>query len=167
MTEDDINPSLSDLPEELQGRVLSFLSVPDLCRASAVTRPWREMAQECAEQRSCTSVSAQYRGRSTQPGATGPCWLRILQTCELLENAVGRPPARSWKEEWVALQLQHLRLRAIAAGPEAEARLNEMILTPTVLAEISQEWQPGGASDVESFLRDASSVSVGWKEAQG
>jgi hypothetical protein len=157
---------LSDLPEELQGRVLSFLGVADLCRASAATLPWREMAQECAEQRACAIVSATYRGRSTQPGATGPCWLRILETCEVLEEAVGRPPARSWKEEWVPLQLQHLRLRAVAAGPEAEARL-KAILTPDVLAEITRDWQPGGAADVESLLRDASSLSVGWKEAQG
>ena len=85
---------------------------------------------------------------------------------ETLEEAVGRPPARSWKEEWVPLQLQHLRLRAVAAGPEAVARL-KAILTPDVLAEITRDWQPGGEHDVESCLRDASSVSVGWKEAQG
>ena len=42
--------SLSDLPEELQGRVLSFLGVADLCRASAATLAWRGLAQECAEQ---------------------------------------------------------------------------------------------------------------------
>ena len=164
----DVAPdrSLSDLPEELQGRVLSFLGAADLARASAATLPWREMAQECAEQRACAIVSSTYHGRSTQPGATGPCWLRILETCEILEEAVGRPPARSWKEEWVPLQLQHLRLRAVAAGPEAEARL-KAILTPDVLEEITRDWQPGGAADVESLLRDASSVSVGWKEAQG
>ena len=156
--------SLSDLPEELQGRVLSFLGVADLCRASAATLAWRDMAQECAEQRACAIVSSTYRGRSRD--ATRPCWIRILETCEALEEAVGRPPARSWKEEWVPMQLQHLHLRAVAAGPEAEARL-KAILTPDVLAEITRDWQPGGAADVDSLLRDASSVSVGWKVARG
>ena len=156
--------SLSDLPEELQGRVLSFLGVADLCRASAATLAWRDMAQECAEQRACAIVSSTYRGRSRD--ATRPCWIRILATCEALEEAVGRPPARSWKEEWVPMQLQHLHLRAVAAGPEAEARL-KAILTPDVLAEITRDWQPGGAADVDSLLRDASAVSVGWKVARG
>ena len=116
----DAGRSLSDLPEELQGRVLSFLGVADLCRASAATLAWRNMAQECAEQRACAIVASTYRGRSRD--ATRPCWIRILETCEALEEAVGRPPARLWKEEWVPMQLQHLHLRAVAAGPEAEAR---------------------------------------------
>ena len=160
----DARRSLSDLPEELQGRVLSFLGVADLCRASAATLAWRDMAQECAEQRACAIVASTYRGRSRD--ATRPCWIRILETCEALEEAVGRPPARSWKEEWVPMQLQHLHLRAVAAGPEAEARL-KAILTPDVLAEITRDWQSGGAADVDSLLRDASSVSVGWKVARG
>ena len=163
-TMEDASHSLSDLPEELQGRVLSFLGVADLCRASAATLAWRDMAQECAEQRACAIVSSTYRGRSRD--ASRPCWIRILETCEALEEAVGRPPARSWKEEWVPMQLQHLHLRAVAAGPEAEARL-KAILTPDVLAEITRDWQPGGAADVDSLLRDASSVSVGWKVARG
>ena len=93
----DARRSLSDLPEELQGRVLSFLGVADLCRASAATLAWRGLAQECAEQRACAIVASTYRGRSRD--ATRPCWIRILETCEALEEAVGRPPARSWKEE--------------------------------------------------------------------
>ena len=167
-SEADADYSLSALPEELQARVLSFLpSAADLGRASSVTATWRDMAQECAEQRACAAALMPYRGRSAQPGATGPSWVRILHTCEALEEAVGQPPAHSWKEEWFPLQLQSLRLRATAAGPEAEASLNTMLLDPGVLAEVSRSWQPGGGSDVESFLRDNSAASVGWKLAQG
>ena len=137
--------TLSDLPDELQGRILLFLRAAELGRAIC-THKWRAMAQVCAEQAACASVSAQYRACAAQPGASGACWLHVMWTCEELEQRAGRPPARSWRDEWVPLQLESLRLRAVKAGPEAEARLNAL-LTPAAVAEISKEVRQSGCSN--------------------
>ena len=128
--------TLSDLSDELQGRILLFLRAAELGRAIC-THKWRAMAQVCAEQAACASVSAQYRACAAQPGASGVSWLRVMWTCEELEQRAGRPPARSWRDEWVPLQLESLRLRAVKAGPEAEARLNERLegVKSKILAE--------------------------------
>ena len=164
-TEEQI--ALVDLPEELQSRVFHHLKAKELAGVICTRKAWRSLAAVCAEEQACDIVSAPYRAHTAggRRNSSGPCWLRVLQTCEDLQERVGAAPTHSWQDEWVALQLESLRLREAKVGPDAEARL-AALLTPEVIAEISKQWEPGGPNGIEHALRDVA-VSVEWKVAQG
>ena len=88
---------IAALPDELLLHVLLGLSAADLARAAQSCRLWRRTVAQAA------AVLLKRRRPTAQEC---PCWLRCLGAVERLEAAVGPRPSRSWRSEYVELQLE-------------------------------------------------------------
>lgn len=153
-------PVVSDLPDELHGRILYFLRAEEMGRAATVSHLWAALVNYLGENRACELLSVP---RRTPSGSVRPSWLRALATCEALVAGVGEKPIRSWRDEWVPLHLESLRLRSVRIGKEEDFKL---IVSKHGVAFLTQEWQPNGHGCIERVLNDVS-VSVAWKVSQG
>ena len=156
----DVAHGVSDLPDELQGRILYFLCAAEMGRAATVSTLWAALADYIAEHRACELLSVPRRMPSD---SVRPSWLRALATCEALIAGVGEKPVRGWRSEWVPLHLESLRLRSVRNGREEDFKL---IVSKYGIDLITQEWQPNGRHCIERELNDVS-VSVAWKVSQG
>lgn len=88
--------------DDMLTAVLSMLPAAILRAAAPTCRRWREMVPVAAEGR----VRHLHQGVYPAGHDTSPCWLRSLFTVELIEDAVGPRPPRSWQEEYVELHVQ-------------------------------------------------------------
>ena len=152
-----------DLPEEVLRYVMAYSIAVDLARMERVAHTTRRAAQKAAHQR----LTAAPWFRNPQEKKPTAASTRALRALELLEARVGPDPRRSWRDEWVDLQLAGVRRRMADEpdGQEIIARMDEMQEVHDTVLELFRE---GGQYSPERMLLEAPRrASVDWKLERG
>ena len=158
MSEDSAH-ALAELPHDMQHRILAQLSGRHLGTAAAACTLARDLAPLAARE-----AITQRHPRAVVPRC--PCWLRLLQTRDLLERAVGpRPTTRGWRDEWKAMRMEQAQ-RLAQQGGRGEAFEAEISMEPMRQA-LLEAFADGGQLSVSAEVSGNYAATLRWKREAG